>query len=170
MRWTIATKCVAYGIQGGAARVEAERERDPSDRGQRSVIFAGASAPDPAVKAATWERVLGEGYGSLHLTTSAMNGFNWTHQREIVEPFVDRYFEVLPSVFRDRPREFSTAFARAFYPRYIVEESVIRAAERVIEQSGSENPMLERILREANDDQARAIRCRAFAAASSDAS
>lgn len=163
MRWSIATKCVAYGLEGGEARVAAERERDPSDRGQRASIFAEVSAPSGESKAVAWDKILGDGYGSLHLTQSAMGGFNWTHQREIVEPYVERYFALLPEVFRDKGREFATSWARALYPRFIVEQQILGRAEQVLAEHGGANPLLDRIIREANDDQLRAIRCRAFA-------
>jgi aminopeptidase N len=94
-----------------------------------------------------------------------MGGFNWTHQRAIVEPYVERYFALLPDVFRDKGREFATSWARAFYPRFIVEQQILGRAERVLAEHGGSNPLLDRIIREANDDQLRAIRCRAFALA-----
>jgi aminopeptidase N len=43
MRWSIAVKAVAYGMPGGEERVQAERLRDESDRGQRAVLRAQAS-------------------------------------------------------------------------------------------------------------------------------
>jgi aminopeptidase N len=163
MRWSIAARFVAFGLPGGPERVAAEKERDPSDRGEREALHAHAATPDPEVKAEVWERALGEGYGSLHLTSAAMSGFNWTNQRDLLEPYVGRFFEILPEVFRTRQREFAMAFFRNLFPAYRVERDILAQSQQVLQAAGEENPLLFRMLREANDDLERAIRCREFA-------
>lgn len=162
MRWSIAVKAAAYALPGAAERVAAEAQRDPSDRGVRARLRAETSVPDPAVKAAAWEKFLGDGYGSLYLTGAAMSGFNWRHQRAILEPYVERFFEVLPGVFRDRDKEFAADFFRNLAPAYRVEPDVIERARRVLETAGG-NVLLSRTVCEFIDDMERAIRCREFA-------
>ena len=58
-------------------RLEAERDRDRSDRGQRALIRAEVSRPDADVKPEAWERINGAGYGSDYLTRAAIAGFQW---------------------------------------------------------------------------------------------
>jgi aminopeptidase N len=164
MRWSIAVKHVAYGMAGADGRVQAELERDPSDRGVRAKLRAGTAVPDAAAKAAAWEKIAGEGYGSLYLTNAAMSGFNWTHQRELLEPYVDRFFDEVTGVFRDRDKEFASDFFRFLAPTYVVERGILERGERLIAAVGDELPVLVRMAREANDDLLRAIRCREFAA------
>ncbi len=163
MRWSIAQRFVAFGLGGGKEHLEAEKERDPSDRGQREYLQGKASEPSPEVKETTLQQALGEGFGSLHLTISAMSGFNWTHQRELLEPYVGRYFASLPGIFRARQREFAMAYFRQLFPHYRVEQDTLERSEAVLPAAGDESTLLQRMLREANDDLARAIRCRAFA-------
>ncbi len=164
MRWNIAARHVAYGVAGAAERVTAETERDPSDRGVRARLRAESAAPDPAVKAAAWEKFVGEGYGSLYLTGAAMSGFNWVHQRELLEPYVDRFFSEVTGVFRDRDKEFASDFYRFLAPAYRVDREILARGERLVASLGDELPVLVRTAREANDDLLRAIRCREFAA------
>ncbi len=164
MRWSIAIKHVAYGVPGAAARVEAEFARDPSDRGVRAKLRAETALPDPAAKAAAWEKISGPGYGSLYLTGAAMSGFNWTHQRELLGPFVDRFFDEVTGVFRDRDNEFASDFYRFMAPSYRIEREILERGERLVAAAGSDLPVLVRTAREANDDLARAIRCREYAA------
>ena len=57
MRWDIAVRAVAHGIEGADTRLEAERDRDPSDRGERAAIRAAAATPSEAAKEAAWERI-----------------------------------------------------------------------------------------------------------------
>ncbi|MSQ41648.1 MAG: aminopeptidase N, partial [Dehalococcoidia bacterium] len=164
MRWAVAVLYVGYGLPGAQQRLAAERARDPSDRGQRALLRAEASVPDAAVKARAWERFLGEGYGSLHLTAAAMGGFHWWVQRELVAPYVERFFEAAPLVFEQKEKEFAQSFFGALFPSGRVEQAVLDRSERLLAEIGDGWPLLRRSLREANDDLARAIKCRAFAA------
>jgi len=164
MRWTIAIKFVGYGMPGAEQRVAAEAERDPSDRGQRAQLRAKTSYPSATVKADAWDHFGGDGYGSLYLTAAAMSGFNWTNQRDLLEPYVEAFFQSLPDIFRTKEREYASDYFSSLFPGYRVEDPVLERSEIVLAEAGSESPVLERMLREANDDLARAIRCRDFAA------
>jgi aminopeptidase N len=163
MRWDIAAKHVAYGLPGADARLAVEKERDPSDRGQRAALRAEVSHPDPAVKAAAWERILGEGYDSFKLTESAMGGFNWSVQRDLLNPYVDRFFEAVTQVAEQKPNEFLQSFIRALFPGYRVEQAVLERSEQLLANTPDHMTVLIRLLKEANDDLARAIACRRFA-------
>ena len=119
MRWSIAERYVAYGLPGAQGRVEAEQKRDPSDRGQRQLLLAEVAVPDASVKEAAWENFLGEGYGSLHLTGAAMGGFHWWVQRELLTPYTDRFFEVIPGVFERSENEFASLFFGRLFRRVL---------------------------------------------------
>ena len=164
MRWSIALKFVGHGMPGAEERVRAEAERDPSDRGQRAKIRAETSVPSATVKADAWDRINGEGYGSLYLTNAAMSGFNWVHQRDLLNPYVGKFFEALPVIFRTRDREFASDYLRTLFPGYRVERTILEQSEDARTSLRRGTPVLGRMLRESNDDLTRAIRCRAFAA------
>ena len=163
MRWAIAAKCVANGMEGAAARVARELKSDPSDRGQRAKLRCDVSAPDSSVKADAWARINGEGYGSLYLTGAAMSGFNWWAQSSLLEPYTERFFDQLPAIFRERDKEFAADYFRSLLPGHRVEQAVLDRSERVLASLGEDQASLVRMLREANDDLSRAIRCRRFA-------
>ena len=164
MRWGLAARAVAHGLEGAAERVAAERERDPSDRGERAAIRAAVAEPSEAAKAAAWERIHGDGYGSLHLTGAAMGGFHWHVQRELLDRWVWEFFERAPEVFRERQNEFARAYFGNLFPQQRIEQAVLDRSRALLEEIGEGSPLLARSLREANDDLERAIRCRAFAA------
>jgi aminopeptidase N len=164
MRWEIAARHVAFGLDGAAARVGAERERDRSDRGQRAALRCEVAVPDAAVKAAAWQRFAAEGYGSLHLTAAAMGGFTWNVQRELLTPYVERFFAEVTPVFEQRPHEFARAYFGALFPDYRMDRATLDRSYKLLSQVEGRLPTLERSLREANDDLARAIACREFAA------
>ncbi|MQA00097.1 MAG: aminopeptidase N [Dehalococcoidia bacterium] len=164
MRWEIAARFSGYALGGARERIAAEAERDPSDRGQRAQRRIEASWPDPDVKAAAWERFTGEGYGSLHMTASAMNGFHWWVQRELTRPYAGRFFEEVTAIFDSRPNEFCSTYFGALFPDHLVEESTLTRSRALLDSLGDRLPLLRRSLREANDDLERALKCRAFAA------
>ena len=164
MRWEIATRAVAHGLDGAADRIAAEHERDPSDRGQRAGLRAEVAVPDAAVKAEAWRRFHEEGYGSLHLTASAMAGFHWHVQREMLEPWTMEFFDRVPGVFETGENQFTRSYFASLFPHGRVEERVLDRSRAALAGLGDRLPLLQRSLREANDDLERAIRCRAFAA------
>ena len=81
MRWSVAVRWASLGMEGSDARLAAERERDPSDRGERMMVTAHAAKPDPAIKQEVWARAHGDGYESLFVMRAAGNGFWWRSQR-----------------------------------------------------------------------------------------
>jgi aminopeptidase N len=163
MRWAIAAKFVAYGLPGAEERVAAEAARDPSDRGVRAKLRCETSVPSEAAKTNAWTKFQGEGYGSLYLTAAAMSGFNWSEQRALLEPYVERFFSSLPGVFRTKDKEFASDYFRSLFPGYRVERDVLEQSERVLSAYGQELPVLARTIKEANDDLLRSIKCREFA-------
>ena len=169
LRWSIAVKWIARGMPGAEERLAEERRRDASDRGQRAALRAETARPDPAVKAAAWERFHGEGYGSLHLTAAAMSGFNWSFQRELLEPYVDGFFDRVEGFFEAHTHEPASAYFLHLFPAYRVEPAILARAEALAgaltAPPGPRLPILTRLLREAGDELSRAIACRALAAA-----
>ncbi|MFN0147855.1 MAG: ERAP1-like C-terminal domain-containing protein, partial [Dehalococcoidia bacterium] len=163
MRWSIAIKHTAYDVPGAAARLEAEAVKDPSDRGKREQIRGAVSTPTAAAKAGAWEKFNGEGYGSLHYTEAAMGGFNWPRQRELLGPYVAKYFASVAGVVRERDKEFYSAYHGALFPAYRVEQATLDRSESLLAEIRDELPTLARMLRESNDELGRAIRCRAYA-------
>jgi len=164
MRWAIAAKHVANGMPNAQKRVEMEAGRDPSDRGVRAKLRCETALPTAGSKETAWKKFGGEGYGSLYLTAAAMSGFNWSEQRALLAPFVDRFFASLPEIFRTKDKEFASDYFRSLFPGYLVEREILAKSEGVLAAYGDELPVLARTIKETNDDLLRAIRCREFAA------
>ena len=164
MRWSLTASAVALGLPDTNERVAVEAARDPSDRGQRAQLRCQTAAPDAASKEAAWDRIHGEGYGSLHLTEAAMSGFQWWAQRDLLEPYTERFFEALPGIFADRDNEFARGYLGSLLPGYRVTRDLLERAQWALESVGDDQPMLTRSLRESNDELERAIRCRKFSA------
>jgi aminopeptidase N len=164
MRWSVAIRGVELGLEGAEQRLQAERERDPSDRGDRAMAQAEAVRPDPAVKQDVWDRLHHSGYASLRLALAAAGGFWRRSQRELLEPFVPRFFEGLPGLFSSWEQEAAKNYFQTFVPAYRVEDATVESIDAALSHDDI-GPMLRRLLVEAKDDLERALACRVLAAA-----
>ncbi len=163
MRWSLAMKAAAYGVEDAEELVAAERERDRSDRGVRAVIKAAAARPTVDSKAETWRRINAEGYGSYHLTRAAMQGFVWPSQRDLLVPYREPFFQELRGIFATHDYPFARSYLlNLFQDRWADPEMLERARQLLAELNPAETT-LARQLSEEIDDLARAIRVRAYA-------
>ena len=115
------------------------------------------------MKAEAWEKFQApEGYGSLYLTNAAMSGFNWHVQRDLLAPYVERFFESVRGVFKERDKEFATGYFANLYPSYRVERGILERSQSLLAEVG-DDVLLTRTLKEAIDELERAIKCREYA-------
>ncbi len=163
MRWSLAVRWSAAGLADASARADRELQRDPSDRGRQAMLTVETAVPDAAVKEQAWDRIHGDGYGSLYLDRSAMAGFNWAGQATLLEPYVVRFFEGIETVFDTREHEAAVAYFTKLYPSYRVDEETIGRGRRLLTALDGP-PQLTRLLTEAIDRQERSLACRDFAA------
>ena len=163
MRWAVAVQWVALGFDGADQRLADERERDRSDRGDRAMAAAEAARPDPEVKEEVWDRIHSDGYASLRTALAAAGGFWRRHQRQLVEPYVPRFFAGLPGLYRAWEQESAKNYFATFFPGHRVEESTVEMVDEVLTDPDI-GPMLRRQLVEAKDDLERAMKCRERAA------
>jgi aminopeptidase N len=166
LRWQLAVKAAAFGLAEADARLDEERRRDPSDRGQRALIRAEASRPEPSSKASAWDRIHGAGYGSDYRTRAALAGFQWVHQRTVLAPFRVPFYEHVAEVYATRDHAYAGAYARALVPDRWAEPSELGRIRDFTASLGEDQALLHRQLSEVADDLERDIRVRAFAVAS----
>ncbi|MBT8215995.1 MAG: aminopeptidase N [Acidimicrobiia bacterium] len=163
MRWALAIRFTASGMEAAERRAAGEAQRDESDRGKRSLVTIETAVPEPDAKERAWGRIHGDGYGSLQLDRAAMAGFNWPNQADLLAPFVEPFFTGLAEVFDTREHEAAGAYFRSFYPTYRVDEEALRLARTTLAAVEGPPPLV-RLLTEAIDRLERAISVRAFAA------
>jgi aminopeptidase N len=165
MRWGIATKAIAFGLPHAEEWLDREAQRDRSDRGRRAMLRAEASRPTPEAKEAAWNRIIGEGYGSFHLTRAAMLGFLWPQQAELLEPYAGRFFDRVRDIFETRDHPFARAFLVALYPAHVADPQVLERSRRLLSTLDGSLPTLSRQLTEVADELDRQILVRAYAEA-----
>jgi aminopeptidase N len=164
LRWNVAIKAAAHDLPDAEARLERERRRDPSDRGERALIRAEVGRPQADAKSSAWERIHGAGYGSDYRTRSALAGFQWVHQRTVLAPFRAPFYEHVAEVYATRDHAYAGAYARALVPDRWAERSELERIRAMAAALGPDHGLLRRQLDEIADDLDRDIRVRAYAA------
>jgi len=163
MRWFVAIKAIAYGLPDGDRLLDEQARRDPSDRGRRAILQAHAARPTEAAKREAWERINGDGFGSFHLTRAAMMGFFWTHQADLLTPYVDAFFSQVREIFESRDHPFARAYILSLYPAHNADPLVLEHSRLLLTELDGSLPTLSRQLREAADELDRQIKVRQFA-------
>ncbi|MDQ2873517.1 MAG: aminopeptidase N [Actinomycetota bacterium] len=158
LRWTLLTRLVSRGVLGTSA-IDAEFARDPTDAGERHAAACRAAIPAPDAKQAAWRQLTG---GELPLATfrAVLAGFADSDQRELSEPYRDRYFGVIGPIWRDWSAAMAQDFVSGLYAVCPFSTTTVDVTDAYL---AAENPpaALRRLLAEGRDDVLRTIRGRA---------
>jgi len=164
MRWSIVTSVTSHAFPDAAARVAVETARDGSDRGLRALEAIKASAPVASVKEEAWNRFLTDTTTSMKMINAAMGGFNIRHQKELIAPYVDKFFASIHEVFKTREFLFAENFYNILFPHYRVDDEVKGKCEKLLASLDPvKDTMLVRCLKESIDDIKRSQACHALA-------
>jgi aminopeptidase N len=107
--------------------------------------------------------VVEEGMPNAILENSLL-GFNRTHDRALLEPFVEPYFEALETVWTTRGNDMAQDLVQLLYPTALVTRpglDVLGRTEAFLAELGDRHPGLRRMLLEVKDGAERALRVQA---------
>ncbi|HVL82321.1 MAG TPA: aminopeptidase N [Actinomycetota bacterium] len=157
-RWAIVSGLAGWG-NADEALISAEYERDPTDMGRRHAEAARASRPTESAKAEAWDRATNDPDISLADMKALLSGFADPMAPELLRPYRDPYFATVTRFFDTRGIDFGLQFAESAYPRWLVEQETVDATRAYL--AGDDvPPPLRRIMLEAMDGVARAMRAR----------
>ena len=160
LRWHLVRSLAAAGAGGASELIQAEHQRDPSDRGDRHAAAARASRPDGDEKAAAWSLIVEDTSQPLALVEEVMMAFHQFGQDDVLAPYGERFFQDLPRVWQTHELPDALAFGRRMYPHLAVEPATIERTDAYLE-IGSVPPPVVRLLLEGRDGIERALRTRA---------
>ena len=157
LRWQLLRRLASRGA-AGPAEIDAELARDATDAGARHAAACRAAIPDPVAKEEAWARIAG---GELSNATfrATLGGFADPDADELLAPYAERYFDVVAGIWRDWSSDMAQFFTEHAYPSWKIIPEAIAATEAYIERTDPPSA-LRRLLTEARDDVARALRCR----------
>ncbi len=147
LRWHLLTSLAAAGAAGVDA-IEAEYRRDPTDIGERHALTARAARPDPAAKETAWSLLVDDDQLSHTRSRHVWTGFRQLGQPDLIEPFVERYFDVLDRIWDERSLDWAIEFTSAMYPHPVASLDVATRTRKVLERDDLPGPLRRVLLEE----------------------
>jgi aminopeptidase N len=159
-RWLILRALNRYQHADFAERLEAERQRDPSDQGVNMALAAEAIRPDAEVKQ-RWLDVLLESPDSYKLATlrTVMGVLYPSEQAELAEASAQRILAAIPQLNSSASQEFLGEFTGYLSTATCSEASVARLAQANRDFAGMQPLVVKSFLIHQQDDQ-RCLRMR----------
>ncbi|MEV4742077.1 aminopeptidase N [Streptomyces sp. NPDC049555] len=157
LRWTFLTTLASRGA-ADEAFLDAELARDNTASGKRHHVRCLASRPSAEVKEQAWAAVVESDALSNALAEATIAGFDQPGQRELLAPFAPRYFEAIERIWRERSIETGMAVVRELFPHLQDHPDTLAATDAWLEAHTDAPPALRRLVLEARDDLARALR------------
>ncbi|GIG71573.1 aminopeptidase N [Phytomonospora endophytica] len=158
VRWQILTRLCVLGA-AGEDDIAAELTRDPSSEGVKHAATCRASLPDAEAKEAAWQAVLHGTDLSNHVLRATADGFWRPEQRELLEPYVARFFAEFPAAIDARMPWEKMHLTAAMFPSLAVEARTAELAAEMLSADGLAQEF-RRTAADRLDDLSRAVRVR----------
>ncbi|WP_030667770.1 aminopeptidase N [Streptomyces rimosus] len=158
LRWALVERLAATGRADEKA-IEAELQRDRTSAGERHAAAARASRPTPEAKAEAWASVVESDKLPNAVQEAVINGFVQTDQRELLAPYVEKYFAAVKRVWDSRSHEMAQQIAIGLYPALQVSRETLDATD-VWLASAEPSAALRRLVSESRSGIERALKAR----------
>jgi aminopeptidase N len=158
LRWEFVRGLAAAGA-ADRARIDAELARDQTASGHRNHAGALAARPLAEAKSEAWRTVTEPGDQPKDLLRALLTGFHQPGQTRLLAPYAEPYFESLDRIWSERTIENASMIVSGAFPELLVDEGTLALADAWL--AGEHAPALRRLVSEARDDLARALRARA---------
>ncbi|MFF4355809.1 aminopeptidase N [Streptomyces sp. NPDC001604] len=166
LRWAFLEPLAAHGVADETV-LAAELARDDTASGKRHQVRCLAARPSEAVKAQAWAQVVESDALSNALVEATIAGFAQPSQRELIAPYAPKYFAAIERLWRERSIQIGMDVVRGLFPSYPTEQgaqATLDAADAWLAAHEDAAPALRRLVLEARDDLARALRAQAAGA------
>jgi aminopeptidase N len=160
LRWYIFLCGVKRGIYG-PTEIAAEAARDKTAHGKQYVAFAHAAIPSVAAKAAAFKSVTTDDLSnSIH--SYKCRGFNESIHGDLLEGFVDEYFDAILKVWATKGFEIAETTATLTFPTWAISDETVKKAQHWLDVTGKDaSHALRRTVAEGRDAMTRALKARA---------
>jgi len=160
LRWYIFLCGVKRGIYG-PTEIAAEADRDKTAHGKQYVAFAHAAIPSVAAKAAAFKSVTTDDLSnSIH--SYKCRGFNESIHGDLLEGFVDEYFDAILKVWATKGFEIAETTATLTFPTWAISDETVKKSQHWLDVTGKDaSHALRRTVAEGRDAMTRALKARA---------
>ncbi|MEU1282443.1 aminopeptidase N [Streptomyces sp. NPDC005805] len=157
LRWAFLEPLAAHGAADEAG-IAAELARDDTASGKRHEVRCLAARPSAAVKDQAWAAVVESDRLSNALVEATIAGFVQPSQRELLAPYTPKYFAAIERVWAERSIQIGMDVVSGLYPALQDSPATLEATDAWLDAHASAAPALRRLVLEARDDLARALR------------
>jgi aminopeptidase N len=164
LRWVFLEPLAAHGVVDEKVLAE-ELARDDTASGKRHQVRCLAARPSEAVKAQAWAQVVESDALSNAMVEATISGFEQGSQRELLAPYTEKYFAAIERVWAERSIQIGMHVVQGLFPSFQQSQETLDAADAWLESHREAAPALRRLVLEAQDDLARALRGQACDAA-----
>jgi len=154
LRWSFVARLVALGALDPSA-IDAELENDNTAGGQRQAASARAGIPTAEAKAQAWAATVENDELTNALLESTIGGFSQTDQRQLLRPYVNKYFAALPNVWRDRTNAIAQTITLGLFPSLLASQEILDKADAFLATDTDAGST--RLVRELRDGVSRAL-------------
>ncbi|MFE6098644.1 aminopeptidase N [Streptomyces laurentii] len=157
LRWAFLEPLATHG-RADEDRIGAELARDDTATGKRHQVRCLAARPSKAVKAQAWAQVVESDQLSNALVEATISGFTRPSQRELIAPYAEKYFAVIERIWAERSIQIGMDVVRGLFPGLQDRPETLAATDAWLAEHADAAPALRRLVLEARDDLARALR------------
>jgi aminopeptidase N len=156
LRWSLLLSLVSAG-KAGDAEIDAELDRDDTAAGRRHALTLRAARPTAEAKAEAWHLVVEQDELPNADQGAILAGFHHFSQRELLAPYVEKYFDAIEGIYRTRSAEMAQDIITGLYPYSATTQDTVDRTDAYLRKK-QPGPALRRMLLEARDGMARALR------------
>jgi aminopeptidase N len=157
LRWAFLERLTVHGV-ADEKDVAAELARDDTASGKRHQVHCLAARPSQAVKAQAWAQVVESDTLSNALVEATIGGWSQSSQRELLAPYAEKYFAAIERVWEQRSIQIGMYVVRDLFPSLADSQETLDATDAWLAAHETAAPALRRLVLEARDDLARALR------------
>ncbi|MBR7824955.1 aminopeptidase N [Actinospica sp. MGRD01-02] len=159
LRWALLARLAAMG-RADAAQIDAELAQDPTAAGKRHALTCRAAIPTAEAKEEAWASAVESDKLTNEELLAVIAGFKQNEQRELLQPYVARYFEVVTRLWAERTPHMAQMLVAGLYPLLTVDQAVVDAVDVVLAETDEKvvPPALRRMLLEQRDGTLRLLR------------
>ena len=156
LRWHLLCSLAERGL-ATRSQLDEELKKDPSTLGELSHLHAIAALPTVEDKAKAWAAIASEETSNAN-RVALINGFNRPLHRELIESYVDNYFELVLEMSHRKSLEATTRFAQYAFPMYATTQATLDKSNYWLDVTAKEaTPGLRRLVAEGRDALSRAL-------------
>ncbi|MBE9374480.1 aminopeptidase N [Saccharopolyspora sp. HNM0983] len=159
LRWNLLQSLVAHGA-ASEAEIDAELATDQTATGRRRAERIRALLPTAESKEKAWQRAVHDDELPNAVSDAIIAGFQHPAQRELLTPYVQRYFDEIDEVWQRRSSERAQPTVIGLFPSWAVSASTVEAADEWL--AGEHPPALRRLVSEGRAGIVRALAAREF--------